>query len=76
MGLITVISSPDLTATHSLLIKRPGGCVYVTPFNVVTSWKRFVVIVMMDVRAGLIVSVLRRRGHQEYVELGVFTLAY
>jgi hypothetical protein len=38
--LIDVIFFPSLLFTHSLLMKRPMGCVYFLPFGAVSSMER------------------------------------
>jgi hypothetical protein len=40
VGLIDVIFFPSLLFTHSLLMKRPMGCVYFLPFGAVSSMER------------------------------------
>ena len=40
VGFMLVIFSPDFAATHSLLMKRPVGWVYLRPLGAVSSTAR------------------------------------
>ena len=40
VGFMLVIISPDFALTHSLLMKRPVGCVYLRPLGAVSSTAR------------------------------------
>ena len=40
VGFMLVIFPPFLDATHSLLMKRPMGCLYLRPFGAVSSISR------------------------------------
>lgn len=53
-GLILVIISPEVAATHSLLMNKPVGCIYLRPFGAVSSTVRsdiFVdILLAIDIR--------------------------